>query len=294
MCYYIAHIYKNPSSFIEAFQTALGGRHIDAMLNLEGRYYRLHINPVTDAGHVTGFMALIMDMSEQVLAEQNRREFTANVSHELKTPLTSIIGYAEIMKSGIADEKDWKSLVGHIYDEGSRMLRLVEDILHLSRLDSGSIHGNVESLELLGLSQEIAQRFQVAAGSQKVELVVTGSPVRILANRHTADEIISNLIDNGIKYNREGGLVRIHVTQQRSKALLSVRDTGIGIPPEYQDRIFERFFRVDKSRSKAKGGTGLGLSIVKHAVALLGGSIHLESTVGKGTDITIKFPAAPK
>lgn len=280
--------------FSEAFQTALGGRHTDAMLMLEGRYHRLHIHPVSDSGHFTGFMALIMDITEVILSEKNRREFTANVSHELKTPLTSIVGYAEIMKSGIAAEKDWGALVSHIYDEGTRMMRLVEDILHLSHLDSGEIHGNVETLELFCVCQEIAKRFEVTAEKQKVKMEVSGNPVRILANRRTAEEIIANLIDNAVKYNREGGIVEIHVSQLRSNALLRVKDTGIGIPAEYQDRVFERFFRVDKSRSKATGGTGLGLSIVKHAVTLLGGSIHLKSELGVGTEISVEFPIAPK
>ena len=282
------------SVFIEAFRTALGGRHTDAMLAMDGRYHRLHINPVSDSGHVTGFMALILDITEQILAEQNRREFTANVSHELKTPLTSIVGYAEIMKSGIAAEKDWSTLVGHIHDEGSRMMRLVEDILHLSHLDSGRLHGSIEALDLLEISRELAQRFEVTARKQNVQLTVSGTPVRILANRRTAEEIISNLTDNAIKYNREGGNVHIHAASDGKYAVLTVKDTGIGIPAEYQDRVFERFFRVDKSRSKATGGTGLGLSIVKHAVTLLGGSIQLRSSAGVGTTITVRFPVAPK
>lgn len=281
-------------AFTEAFHTALGGRHTDVVLRLDDRYQRLHIHPVSDSGHFTGFMALIVDISEQVLAEQNRREFTANVSHELKTPLTSIVGYSEIIKSGIADEKDWQSLVSHIYDEASRMMRLVEDILHLSRLDSGELHGNAETIELLGLVREIARRFDVAAEKQNVAITVSGKQAYILANRHSADEIIANLIDNAVKYNREGGRVEVHVSQQHASVLLNVKDTGIGIPAEYQDRVFERFFRVDKSRSKATGGTGLGLSIVKHAVALLGGSVRMESVPNKGTDIQISFPSAPK
>jgi len=285
---------SNDRVFIEAFQTALGGRRTDALLMSDSSYHRLHINPVTDAGHTTGFMALIMDVTEQILAEQNRREFTANVSHELKTPLTSIVGYAEIMQNGLADVKDWKHLVNCIYDESARMMRLVEDILHLSRLESGRIHANPETLDLLDLSREIAARFLVSAEQHHVQLEVIGQPAQILADRHTAGELISNLIDNAIKYNRENGHVHIRVQQDGKRALLQVEDTGIGIPPEYHDRVFERFFRVDKSRSKATGGTGLGLSIVKHAATMLNGSLHLKSTPGVGSCISVHFPAAPK
>ena len=226
----------------------------------------------------------------QRMAELNRREFTANVAHELKTPLTSIVGYAEIMKQHVAPERDWPELVEYIYAEGKRMIRLVEDILLISRLDGGSARSHCEVIELRPVAQEVAERFRPAAAAAQVELHLEIEAARIFATRQIAEEILSNLIDNAIKYNREGGSVTVEARETGAETLLTVRDTGIGIRQEDQPRIFERFFRVDKSRSKATGGTGLGLSIVKHAVQLLGGSIDLQSEANVGTEITVHFP----
>ncbi len=226
----------------------------------------------------------------QRMAELNRREFTANVAHELKTPLTSIVGYAEIMKQRVAPEQDWPLLVEYIYAEGSRMIRLVEDILLISRLDGGSARNHCEVIDLRLAAQESAERFQSAAATSQVKLRLRLEPAHIFATRQIADEILANLIDNAIKYNREGGSVTVETREDGAETVLTVRDTGIGIGREDQPRIFERFFRVDKSRSKATGGTGLGLSIVKHAVQLLGGTIDLKSEPGMGTEITVHFP----
>ena len=226
----------------------------------------------------------------QRMAELNRQEFTANVAHELKTPLTSIVGYAEIMKQHVAPERDWPELVEYIYAEGSRMIRLVEDILLISRLDSGSARSHCEIIDLKQIAQEAAERFRPVARASQVELHFQVESARIFATRQIAEEILANLIDNAIKYNREGGSVVVEARETGTETTLTVRDSGIGIGREDQPRIFERFFRVDKSRSKATGGTGLGLSIVKHAVQLLGGSIDLKSEVGVGTEITVHFP----
>lgn len=226
----------------------------------------------------------------QRMAELNRREFTANVAHELKTPLTSIVGYAEIMKQHVAPERDWPELVEYIYAEGKRMIHLVEDILLISRLDGGSARNHCEIIELKSVAEEVAERFRPMAEAAQVELKLEIEAARIFSTRQIAEEILSNLIDNAIKYNREGGSVCVEARETGSETLLTVRDTGIGISHEDQPRIFERFFRVDKSRSKATGGTGLGLSIVKHAVQLLGGSIDLESEPNVGTAITVHFP----
>ena len=280
-------------AFTRAFTAALQGRHSEEMLHTGGRIYRLLVSPVYDSGHFSGLFALVLDITDNYLAEQTRREFTANISHELKTPLTSIAGCAEIMAGGIAPKEDWQGLVESIHKESSRMIRLVEDILHLSRLDSGALYGDREEIDLTALAREAALRFEHAAEKKKVGITVTGEDVSVIASRRMTDEIISNLIDNAVKYNREGGSVLVKLHSEPDMAVLSVQDSGIGISPEDQRRIFERFFRVDKSRSKATGGTGLGLSIVKHAVQRLGGSIHVESTPDVGTKITISLPKIP-
>ena len=281
---------SSDEEFTRTFQTALQGHRAEGLLEKGGRYYRLLVNPVSDSGHFTGLVALIPDITDNYLAEQNRREFTANVSHELKTPLTSIVGCAEIMKSGIAAREDWDGLVECIYKEGSRMIRLVEDILRLSRLDSGALFGDREIVDLQLLAREIAGRFEAAAAQKGVEIRVLGESAPMTASRQMTEEILSNLIGNAVKYNREGGRVWVETRRGDRFAVVSVRDNGIGIAPEYQERIFERFFRVDKSRSKEHGGTGLGLSIVKHAVQRMGGAISLRSEPDKGTEISVKFP----
>lgn len=280
-------------AFTRAFSCALQGRHSEELLQTGGRFHRLLVNPVYDSGHFSGLFALVLDITDHYLAEQTRREFTANVSHELKTPLTSIAGYAEIMASGIAPKEDWQGLVESIHKESSRMIRLVEDILHLSRLDSGALYGDREEIELSALAREAALRFEPTAEKKDISISVSGENVCITASRRMTDEIISNLIDNAVKYNRDGGSVQVKLSNEQNMAVITVQDSGIGISQEDQQRIFERFFRVDKSRSKATGGTGLGLSIVKHAVQRMGGSIHVDSTPDVGTKITVSLPKTP-
>lgn len=280
-------------AFTRAFTAALQGRHSEEILQRGGRFYRLLVSPVYDSGHFSGLFALIPDITDHYLAEQTRREFTANVSHELKTPLTSIAGYAEIMAGGIAPKEDWQGLIECIHRESTRMIRLVEDILHLSRLDSGALYGDCEEIDLPALAREIVLRFESAAEKKGVSITVTGENAAITASRRMTDEILSNLIDNAVKYNREGGSVLVELGTDRNMAVFSVQDSGIGISQEDQQRIFERFFRVDKSRSKATGGTGLGLSIVKHAVQRMGGSIHIDSAPDAGTKITVSLPRTP-
>ena len=235
-------------AFLRVFGEALQGRRSEDLLRIGGRIYRLLVSPVYDSGHFSGLFALIPDITDHYLAEQNRREFTANVSHELRTPLTSIAGCAEIMAAGIAPQADWQSLAESIYKESSRMICLVEDILHLSRLDSGALYGDREEIDLTALAREVAQRFEAAAWQKQVSIEVAGQEnLRLNASRRMTDEIISNLIDNAVKYNREGGFVRLDVRAEQGMAVICVQDSGIGISPEYQQRIFERFFRVDKS-----------------------------------------------
>ena len=218
-----------------------------------------------------------------------RREFSANVSHELKTPLTSISGFAEILKSGTVPQETVQEFAGDIYDEAQRMISLVEDIMHLSRLDENSVPMERTEVDLKNLSQQVIQRLSRAAKKADVTLSLSGSPVTIMGVELLLEEIIYNLTDNAIKYNRPGGTVTITTERSRGRAALIVTDTGIGIPEEHRARVFERFYRVDKSHSKEVGGTGLGLSIVKHAAAYHDAVVSLESTVGQGTTVTVLF-----
>lgn len=223
-------------------------------------------------------------------AEKIRREFTANVSHELKTPLTSINGYAEMIANGMVEGDEVQKFAGIIKKEGTRLLTLIESILNLSKLEDETIEKTYEDIDLYEIANEIVNRVNPQAISHKVNLDVRGETVFISANRRMIEDLIYNLIDNAVKYNVENGTVLVSVYNEGNYGVISVKDSGIGIPKEEQDRIFERFYRIDKSRSKKIEGSGLGLSIVKHIVEYHNGSITLESEVGKGTTITIKLP----
>ena len=275
--------------FRQAVDAALTGRRDEQLVDLGGRCCQLLANPVIQDGQVAGAVLVILDVTEREQREELRREFTANVSHELKTPLTSISGIAEIIKGGLVKPQDIPGFADDIYGEAQRMIRLVEDILRLSQLDEGGSSLQTEEVDLYHLAQEVAGRLTPAAVKGQVTLEVTGGPVRISGVRQLLDEMISNLCDNAIKYNRPGGRVTISVSRSDRGAELSVSDTGIGIPPEDQSRVFERFYRVDKSHSKEIGGTGLGLSIVKHGAAYHGATLALESELDKGTTITMTF-----
>ncbi len=235
---------------------------------------------------------------EKTQREELRKQFTANVSHELKTPLTSISGFAEILKNGGTDEKTTKDFAGTIYEESQRMISLVNDIIKLSKLDEKSISLEKEPIELLGLSKEIAKILSASAKAKNIKLDVHGDSGKIMGVQPVIYEMIYNLIDNAIKYNVQNGTVEVTVKEENlekghtfgNKTVISVRDTGIGIPKNEQDRIFERFYRIDKSRSKELGGTGLGLSIVKHAAKFHDATINLSSKEGEGSTFTITFP----
>ena len=227
--------------------------------------------------------------TEQEQAERMRREFTANVSHELKTPLQAIIGSAELIENGLVKPEDMPRFVGHIHSEASRLMALISDIIRLSQLDEGEEMPR-ESVDLYDEAAEAEENLRTAAEEKGVKLSLTGEGAEISGVRRLVYEIIYNLCDNAIKYNRTGGSVEVRVTQSESEAAVTVADTGIGIAPEDQARVFERFYRADKSRSKESGGTGLGLSIVKHAVQYHHGSIDLKSTPGEGTTIKVTFP----
>lgn len=218
-----------------------------------------------------------------------RKEFSANVSHELKTPLTSISGYAEIMKNGLVKPEDMKTFSERIYNEASRLITLVEDIMKLSKLDEGAVELEKEEVDFYVLTREICSRLAPQAEKRHVRLEVTGETVHYLGVRQVLDEMLYNMIENAIKYNKESGLVSVWVGNTLQGIKIIVRDTGIGIPKEEQERIFERFYRVDKSHSKATGGTGLGLSIVKHGALMHGAKIHVESEVNKGTKMELIF-----
>jgi two-component system phosphate regulon sensor histidine kinase PhoR len=272
-----------------AIQAAAADGHSEVRAERAGRVYQFDISRITSDGKFLGTVILAFDITEQEFAERNRREFTANVSHELKTPLQGIIGSAELIENGMVKPEDLPRFVGHIHAEAARLVTLIDDIIRLSQLDEGDAMPT-EPVDLLAVSQEAAENLQDAAAARGVTVGVTGQPAVIPGVRRLIYEIVYNLCDNAIKYNRDGGRVDVTVAADAGGSSITVADTGIGIAPEHQARVFERFYRVDKSHSKASGGTGLGLSIVKHAVQYHHGRIELESTPGTGTTIRVVFP----
>lgn len=277
--------------FRQAVDEALSGKRSQQMLHLNGRYCKLLANPVLADGKPAGAVLVLLDVTEQEQRDELRREFTANVSHELKTPLTSISGIAEIMQSGMVKPEDIQSFAGDIYQEAQRLIALVEDIIRLSRLDEGAESLEREPVNLLSVAQDVARRLDSAAQKAGVTLKVMGLSVEVRGIPSVLDEMVYNLCDNAIKYNHPGGTVNVTVAPtDDGSAEVTVEDTGIGIPVEDQSRVFERFYRVDKSHSKEIGGTGLGLSIVKHGASLHGAQIHMDSQVGRGTFVQLLFP----
>lgn len=274
-----------------AIQAAVADGHSEVRAERAGRVYQFDISRITSNGKFLGTVILAFDITEQEFAERNRREFTANVSHELKTPLQGIIGSAELIENGMVKPDDLPRFVGHIHAEAARLVTLIDDIIRLSQLDEGDAMPT-EPVDLLAVSQEAAGNLQDAAAVRGVTVGVTGQPAVLPGVRRLIYEIVYNLCDNAIKYNRDGGRVDVTVAADADGSSITVADTGIGIAPEHQGRVFERFYRVDKSHSKASGGTGLGLSIVKHAVQYHHGRIELESTPGTGTTIRVVFPNA--
>ena len=275
-------------SVSHAIQDAFSNGHSEIRMEREGKEYQLHVNRIESNGSVIGAVVLAFDITEAAFAERNRREFTANVSHELKTPLQSIMGSAELMENGLVKSEDMARFVGHIRTEAERLVILIDDIIRLSQLDE-ECDLPFENVDLYEAASDVTAGLADLAASKDVEVTLTGESVRVKSVRRLLTEIIFNLCDNAIKYNKNGGTVEVFVGRQENLAVISVKDSGIGIPPEHQMRIFERFYRVDKSRSKESGGTGLGLSIVKHAVQYLNGKIDLHSSPGEGTVIQISF-----
>lgn len=272
-----------------AIQTALQSGYCELQLARGEHIYQLDISVISSGGAVIGAVILVFDVTENARAEQSRREFTANVSHELKTPLQSIMGSAELIENGLVAAQDMPRFVGHIRTEAARLVSLIEDIIRLSQLDEGG-ELPFEVCDLAEIARETTDSLADAAEQRKIRLTFSGEPLGLCSVKRLLAEICYNLCDNAIKYNREGGQVMVSVSRVGEEAVLAVKDTGIGIPPEHQERVFERFYRVDKSHSKESGGTGLGLSIVKHAVQDLGGHLALSSTPGEGTEIKVYLP----
>ena len=270
-------------------KNALDGKHAESEMSLDERTYNLIANPVFDGDKTIGAIILIPDITETHKREQLRREFTSNVSHELKTPLTSISGFAEIMKSGTTDESTVVDFSTVIYDEAQRLIALVSDIIKLSELDEGSINLVPETIDLLDLAKEEASRLIPGAEKANIDISVNGDNAKIHGVRKVIGEMLYNLLDNAIKYGKSGGYAKVEIKESISGVSVSVKDNGIGIPVSEQPRIFERFYRVDKSHSKEVGGTGLGLSIVKHGAIYHNAKIDVESMPDVGTTITITF-----
>lgn len=270
-------------AFEKTIDKVLRGEHVESVLNLGERYCQICVNPVFDKETIAGAVILLIDVTEKMQRDSLRREFTANVSHELKTPLTSISGFAEIIQSGFVKQEDVRKFAGKIFDETQRLVTLVDDIIKISQLDENCQPYQREKVDIYNLAKDVLSRLQESANKAQVQLNMEGEHAELETVLPILDEIVSNLCDNAIKYNKKGGSVTVTVLNTRNQICLSVRDTGIGITAAEKSRVFERFYRVDKSHSKEIGGTGLGLSIVKHGAAYLGAKVELESTIDKGS-----------
>lgn len=274
---------------VNAAEAALAGIRNEGILPLGAMSWQVIASPVSTDGRLWGAVILLLDVTERESRETLRREFSANVSHELKTPLTSISGYAELMKQGMLPPEKTKNAAETIYRESQRLIALIGDIINLSQLDEAEGRFEQEQVDLYRLAGEVLDSLKMMADQRHVSLALTGGRQTVIGIAHVLREMLYNLCDNAIKYNRDGGSVTVHIAQKQRHVQLTVRDTGIGIPFEDQQRVFERFYRVDKSRSRAMGGTGLGLSIVKHGAQLHHASIDLSSEPGKGTTVTLVF-----
>ena len=277
-------------SFQNIVEKVLGGQHVISNQEFQGITCQVAANPVFQDGKVTGAVILILDVTEKMKGEQMRREFTANVSHELKTPLTSISGFAEIISDGFVKPEDTKKFAGRIFKEAQRLITLVNDVIKISQLDEGKLPYEKETIDLYEMAREILKRMEDHAKNEGVHLYLYGPHIKTNAVKSILDEILYNLCDNGIKYNKKGGSLTVTIGQDEERPQITVEDTGIGISEEDQKRIFERFYRVDKSHSKAIGGTGLGLSIVKHGTMFLGADMKVESTLGEGSRFILTLP----
>ncbi|MDR3147158.1 MAG: hypothetical protein LBU00_02120 [Treponema sp.] len=281
-------VIRRDESFRRVVEKAITGSAAEALLPSREGHLRIFANPVADNGTILGAVLVILDVTEQEDREKLRREFSANVSHELKTPLMTISGYAEIMAAGLAKPEDMGRFAQNIYTEAQRLITLIGDILLLSRLDEKN-ELPAEHVELLALTRTVLDRLSGAAEERGLRVYLEGEEAQVTGIRQVLDEVIYNLVDNAVKYNRQGGEVRVSITKSGGDIEFSVSDTGIGIAPSEQERIFERFYRVDKSRGKAAGGTGLGLSIVKHGAALHNARVEVHSDGSSGSRFTLRF-----
>lgn len=277
----------------KALDGALAGEHIETVLETHGRFYQLLANPVKVTGKTYGAVIMVWDITEKNAAEQMRREFSANVSHELKTPLMSISGYAELIENGMVQSADIPEFASRIHQEANRLTALVQDIIQLSKLEEGTSQMQEEVVDLYELTEDIGATLHHAAKKKDITMKIEGTTQEITGVRQILYEMLYNLMDNGIKYNVEHGILWVRMWKTTDKIYWQVEDTGIGIAKEEQERVYERFYRVDKSHSRQTGGTGLGLSIVKHGAALHHAQIRTESQPGQGTKITIGFPLDP-
>jgi len=273
----------------KAVRTALDGNNFEDVFSKGKKTYHLLASPVMSDNPVKGIILFVLDITERQNAEKMRREFSANVSHELKTPLTTISGYAELLKNGMVKNKDVAEFSGRILDEAGHLINLVDDIIRISRLDEKNIKLSFESVDLLELAQDVVSRLMPSAHKKNITIHVTGDHAILSGVKQILDEMVYNLCDNAIKYNYDFGKVDVIVSNTPEKIILSVKDNGVGISKEHQYRVFERFYRIDKSHSKDTGGTGLGLAIVKHSAEFHNAKIQLESEPEKGTTISIIF-----
>lgn len=281
--------FNRSESFRQVVDAALSGQRGEQNLELNGRFYQIIGNPVAESPGRFGAVVVILDVTEQQSRENLRREFSANVSHELKTPLTSISGYAEIMKNGLVQPQDVPRFSEKIYIEAQRLITLVGDIIKLSQLDEGKVEMKKQPVDLYSIMTGVAERLQPIADRNQIRISAGGHSAIIFGVAQILDEMIFNLCDNAIKYNRQGGFVEMKTGVEHGHPYVTVSDNGIGIPKEEQERIFERFYRVDKSHSKNIGGTGLGLSIVKHGAIYHKANVEMNSALGKGTRIKLTF-----
>ena len=280
---------NHSKNFVDAVENAVVGKHDETALTINNRSYMVITNPVKHFDKISGAVIIIIGVTEKESREELRREFSANVSHELKTPLTAISGFAEIMKDGWAKPEDYQMFALKIYNETQRLINLIEDIIKLSRLDENKIEITKESVDMLVLAKDAAARLSSKAKDKNISVTVNGDHGNITGVRQILDEMIYNLCDNAIKYNKKNGKVEVIVKDYISNVSVTVKDNGIGIPAEDLDRVFERFYCVNKSHSKESGGTGLGLSIVKHGAIFHKAKINIDSTLGIGTSIEIVF-----
>lgn len=277
---------EGTQDLVYAIGVALKGHHSEFVIQRNGNEYQINIRPIESEEKTYSVLILAFDISDRAFAERNRQEFTANVTHELKTPLQSIIGIAELLETGLAKPEDRAKFIGNIRKEAIRLMDLINDIIRLSQLDE-NVESETENVVLLDVAKEVMEVLSASATKKKVSMKLDAEDLTIKGVRRYIYEIFYNLCDNAIRYNVEGGNVLIRIYRVNTHTILSVSDTGIGIAPEHRARIFERFYRVDKSHSRETGGTGLGLSIVKHATQFHGGKLEMESEINKGTTIKV-------